>query len=135
MNTTYFLQLVAGNIFHSKPTPSVPTIYYIGLSKTEPNIQGTHVTEPSGGGYARVAIRGSDLTEPTTSGRITNINTIVFPEATGSWGTVTHYVIYDAAAGGHLLMYGALMEPCAVSNGADVAFRVGALTLTVANQT
>lgn len=40
MNTKYFLNLVAGNVFRSKETPAIPTKYYIGLSKTEPNETG-----------------------------------------------------------------------------------------------
>ena len=43
MNTKYFLNLVAGNVFRSKETPAIPTKYYIGLSKTEPNETGGNV--------------------------------------------------------------------------------------------
>ena len=32
MNTTYFLNLVSGNVFGSKKTPAVPEKYYLGLS-------------------------------------------------------------------------------------------------------
>ena len=33
MNTTYFLNCVAGNLFHTKNNPAIPAEYYIGLSK------------------------------------------------------------------------------------------------------
>ena len=63
MNTKYFLNLVAGNVFRSKETPAIPTKYYIGLSKTEPNETGGNVTEPeTAAGYARVEL--NSLGEP-----------------------------------------------------------------------
>ncbi len=32
MNTTYFLNCAAGNIFNTKTSPALPKTYYIGLS-------------------------------------------------------------------------------------------------------
>ena len=40
MNTTYFLNCVAGNVFGSKADPAIPQHYYVGLSTTEPSIDG-----------------------------------------------------------------------------------------------
>ena len=54
MNTTYFLNLVSGNVYGTKKTPAVPETYYIGLSSTAPSDDGTNVTEPATGGYQRV---------------------------------------------------------------------------------
>ena len=36
MNTTYFLNLVSGNVFGSKKSPAIPEKYYLGLSSTAP---------------------------------------------------------------------------------------------------
>ena len=132
MNTTYFLNLVAGNVFQSKTNPGIPTTYYVGLSTTAPTVSGSNVTEPAGGGYERVPVTGSDFNVPS-SGTVTNKNTIVFPDSITSWGTVTHYLIYDAASGGHLLMYGALSTSQSVDGGVAVALRAGALSLGVFN--
>ena len=53
MTTTYFLNLAAGNIYRTKETPAIPTEYWIGLSTTAPNLNGTNVSEPVGSaGYA-----------------------------------------------------------------------------------
>ena len=46
MNTTYFLNCVAGNVFGSKADPAIPQHYYVGLSTTEPSIDGSNVSEP-----------------------------------------------------------------------------------------
>ena len=108
MNTKYFLNLVAGNVFRSKETPAIPTKYYIGLSKTAPNETGGNVTEPeTAAGYARVEL--NSLGEPV-DGLVTNQQAINFNESTNGWGTVTHFVVYDSneVGAGNLLMYGAL---------------------------
>ena len=104
MNTTYFTNCVAGNLYGTKDDPAIPTSYYIGLSTTAPNIGGTNVTEPStSAGYARVQL--TNLSQPS-AGVVTNQSAINFNESTSSWGTITHFVIYDSSVvgDGNLLM-------------------------------
>ncbi len=102
MTTTYFLNAIMGNVFHSKTDPALPSSMYVGLSTTAPGLDGSNVTEPQTGGYARVEI--SNLSEPV-DGEIYNQDSIEFPEATEDWGTVTHYVVFDSMSSGNLLMY------------------------------
>lgn len=131
MNTTYFLNLVAGNVLKTKTTPAIPSKYYIGLSSTSPSMDGTGVTEPSSSGaYARVELSG--LSEPA-SGVVTNSAEIAFDESTASWGTVTHFVIYDAKTGGNLLMYGPLSSNRTVEAGTLMVVRPNSLSLSVIN--
>lgn len=133
MNTTYFLNCVAGNLFRSKTNPAIPAAYYIGLSKTAPSIDGTGVSEPpTEGGYERVRL--SNLSEPT-DGVVTNTATINFEESTANWGTVTHFVIYDALAvgTGNLLMYGELSTPRSVETATIMTIKEGYLKLSVQN--
>lgn len=49
MNTTYFLNLVSGNVFGSKKTPALPEKYYLGLSSAAPALDGSGVVEPGEG--------------------------------------------------------------------------------------
>ena len=130
MNTTYFLNMVMGNVFKTKTSPALPANYYIGLSSTTPTTSGTGVTEPSGGAYARVQM--TNMSQPN-NGVITNTAAITFPESTGSWGTLTHYVVYDAATGGNLLFYGALANSRTVDISTTIAFKVGEFTITLEN--
>ena len=46
MNTTYFLNCAAGNIFNTKTSPALPKTYYIGLSTSAPAINGTGFLSP-----------------------------------------------------------------------------------------
>ena len=106
-----------------------PTIY-VGLSTADPLDDASGLAEPSGGGYARVATSGPDWTV-ASGGANSNANAITFPTATGSWGTVTHFALFDAATGGNMLSYGSLSVPKAISSGDDAEFYVGDLDNTL----
>ena len=131
MNTTYFLNCASGNLFGTKKSPAIPTKYFIGLSTTAPNVSGANVNEPStSAGYARVEL--TMLSEPT-AGVVTNNQAINFNESTASWGTITHFVIYDSGTGGNLLMYGALSTPRVVETATIMTIKEGYLTLSTQN--
>ena len=131
MNTTYFLNQVMGNLFKTKETPALPSEYYIGLSSTAPNISGGNVTEPlSNSGYKRVKLES--LSEPA-DGVITNEQAISFDESTANWGTMSHFVIYDALEAGNLLMYDTLSTPRNVEAATIVTIKANSLTLTLSN--
>ncbi len=129
MNTTYFLDLVAGNVFGSKKSPALPATYFIGLSTTAPSADGTNVTEPdSSVGYAREEI--TNLTEPE-GGIVKNQHPITFSESSGSWGTITHYGVFDQKENGNLLMYGEVDPPRVVDVGTTMTIKDGVLQLFV----
>lgn len=135
MNTNYFLNCVAGNVFGTKTDPAIPTTYYIGLSTTTPNTNGSGVDEPStDAGYARVQL--TTLSEPL-DGVVTNSQAINFNESTASWGTITHFVIYDSPTvdSGNLLMYGKLSTPRSVETATIMTIKEGYLKLSAQNPT
>jgi len=53
---------------------------------------------------------------------------IVFPEATGGWGEVTHFFVAD---GTNILGYGELEVPRTVLEGQEVRFEEQALQVTL----
>lgn len=111
MNTTYFKNLIMGNVFRTSTGTSLPTNMYIGLSSTAPNAAGENVTEPSTVGTAYTRVQLSSLSAPT-NGVISNTSAINFPESLSDWFPAAtpaqYYVIYDAQTGGNLLMYNQL---------------------------
>jgi len=133
MNTTYFLNCTAGNLFGTKKDPAIPEKYYIGLSLTKPNVNGTNVTEPSeSAGYRRVEL--TSLSEPS-SGVVTNQYSINFEESTSAWGTIAYFVIFDSEAvgSGNLLMYGDLTTARTVEAATIMTIKEGYLTLSAQN--
>lgn len=106
-----------------------PTIY-VALSTADPTDDGSGAAEPSGNGYARVETAGADW-DASSGGATANANAITFPEASGSWGTVTHFALYDAATNGNMLAHGALDSSAAVSSGETPRFSAGELDVTL----
>lgn len=83
---------------------------YIGLSTTQPSVDGTGVTEPSASaGYKRVAASGGSFV--SNNGMISNTNYIYFPEATSSWGTVTHICVFSGTGSSAQLRYFGELSP------------------------
>ena len=64
MNTTYFKNIIMGNVFRTATGTALPTTYYIGLSSTAPTAEGTNVTEPSGSGTGYRRVQLTSLTTP-----------------------------------------------------------------------
>ena len=103
-----------------------PATLDVGLSSTDP---ASSVTEPSGGGYARVSVANTDASWPDASGRAkSNATTVTFPTATVAWGVVGWFVLY---AGTTLLAHGALDSAVSVDVGDTASFAAGALMVMV----
>lgn len=114
---------------------SAPTIY-VALSSTTPAEDGTNVTEPSGGSYARVATASTDWNAATLAdpSLVDNANKISFPTATADWlsgANFTHVALYDAASAGNYLGSGALNTAKPVLNGDTPEFAAGVLDVTL----
>lgn len=111
---------------------AAPATLYLGLSTTTPTDAGGNITEPSGGSYARVAVTNNTTNWPTTTtGEKANGAAFAFPQATASWGTVTHLAIYDAETDGHVLCLAELSSPKAVESGDTLSFPIGSIVITL----
>lgn len=104
-----------------------PTNIYVALSTADPTDSGSGVAEPAGSGYARTAC---NVWDAAASREASNTSAVTFPAATGSWGTITHWALFDASTGGNMLAYGSLSVSNAVVNGNVVSFAAGQLSLT-----
>jgi len=106
-----------------------PTIY-VGLSTADPTDDSSGLAEPSGGSYTRVSTVGADW-NVASGGAIANANDITFPEATGNWGTITHFALFDAASAGNMLAHGSLSASKAIGSGDTAKFAAGDLDVTL----
>lgn len=107
-------------------SPTRPTAWYVALFTTDPTDAGTG-TEVSGGSYARTAV-----TFTVSGDTASNSGAVEFPEATGSWGTITHIGIYDASTSGNLIAHAALTASKAIASGDILRFPIGDLDVTLA---
>jgi hypothetical protein len=104
-----------------------PSAVYLALYTSDPT-DADSGTEVSGTSYARQSITFG----APSNGVTTNSAAIEFPQAGGSWGTVTHVGIRDASSAGNLLYHTVLDASKTIATG-DV-FRVasGSLSVTLA---
>jgi hypothetical protein len=103
-----------------------PTSWYIGLFTSDPTDTGAAGTEVSGGSYARTSASF------TISGNeATNSASIEFPEATGSWGTITHIGVMDASSGGNMIVHSALSTSKTIASGDVFRINAGDLDITL----
>lgn len=134
--TTYLDKSLVDSVF-GDTAYAVPATLYVALSTTTPTQAGASFTEPSGSGYARVAVAnstanfGAAATQPATGYEVVNAVALAFPAATGAWGTVTYFGVFDAATGGNLLAYGALTTAQTIASGDTASFAASALTITL----
>lgn len=117
-----------------KTAYTLPTVY-LALSSSTPVAAGTGVTEPSSGGYARVALgTGTTTFSAAASGSITNSAAITFPTATADWAsgsTMTYGVLYDASTAGNMLGFGTLTVAKNVLNGDTCSIAIGGIVITL----
>lgn len=102
-----------------------PTSWYLALYTSAPGEAGGG-TEVSGGGYARQSV-----TFTVSGNEATNSGAIEYPTATGSYGTVTHVGVFDAASGGNLIAYAALATSKAIDTGDVLRVPAGDLDITL----
>lgn len=124
-----------------------PTNLYIGLFTAAPSDTGGG-TEVSGSSYARVDAGASSTTvwaatngattttNPSsgTGGTTSNNAALAFPTPSGSWGTVTHFGIFDASTSGNLLFWAALtVSETVTGSTTPISFAISALTCQIDN--
>lgn len=128
MSKSDYLENAILNHMFGGPDYVRPATVYIALYTAAPTDAGGG-TEVSGGSYARVAVTNNATNFPAASGGSkSNGTAITFVTPTGSWGTVTHFGIFDAASAGNLLRYGALSVSKTVDPGDQISFPPGDLS-------
>lgn len=111
---------------------SAPGTLYLGLFTAAPSDSGGG-TEVSGNGYARKAVTNNTTNWPNASGGSKAVGAAQeFAAANGgSWGTITHFGIFDASSAGNLLAWGALTASKAIADADVFRFDAGNITITL----
>ena len=106
---------------------TAPTTVYVALYTSDPTDADTG-TECSGTSYARQSVTFSSPSNGATS----NSAAVEFPQAGGSWGTITHIGIRDASTAGNLLYHTALDASKTIATGDVFRIAAGSLSVTLA---
>ena len=108
---------------------TMPTLY-TGYSTAEPLGDASGLAEPGSGGYAREVTAAGDWTS-ASGGATDNANKITHDVATGSQGTITWLVAFDALTGGNMIGASALDTSKTIGTGDTPTFPIGAFNFTL----
>jgi hypothetical protein len=100
-------------------------------------------TEVTGNNYSRASLgaslanwagtqsAGSTTASSGTGGISSNNSAINFATPSGTWGTVTHWGLFDAVSAGNMWICAALTTSKTINSGDTVSFATAALTVTI----
>jgi hypothetical protein len=132
---TDFLENALINHLFRGTAYTAPATWFVSLhtSACSDAAAGTEVT---GGAYARVGVASGAGTWAAVSagnGTTSNVSVITYPTPSASWGTVTHFALYDAASAGNQLICQSLTTSKLINSGDTVSFAPGTLTIQIDN--
>ena len=113
-----------------------PTDIYLSLHTADPTEDGSGAECANANNYSRTTM-SSMFTTAAASRVISNDGLITCPLASGSWGTVSHWGIWDSGTwgGGNLLCYGAFSASKAVGSGQTPKIAIGEIDISVPTHT
>lgn len=122
--TDYLEHALIDCVLRNVPYTPSETIY-LGLHTESPGESGTGI-EVAGGDYARQQIAFG----APANGSTTNSNDVLFPVATASWGSISHFALWDAGIAGNVLLYGAFTQVKQIEAGDQFKVAAGNMTVT-----
>lgn len=128
MNSTYWLNKIMDTMYTSATTE-----FWVGLSSTMPAQDGTGVSEPTGGNYARVQI--AEFTDPV-DGTIKNVSALEFNRSSAVWfdsdNKARYWVLFDGStSAATLLSSGELDEAKTIESNTSITIAAETLSITL----
>lgn len=115
------------DVLGANATFTAPSNVYLGLSTGSLGDDNSG-TELTGNNYSRVSVSFG----AAATGTMSNDAAIEFAAATGSWGSVSHWGLYDAASSGNLLVHGSFTTAKTIGSGDVLKVATGDLDITAA---
>ncbi|MBV1858217.1 MAG: hypothetical protein KUG77_07380, partial [Nannocystaceae bacterium] len=111
--------------------PTAPTTLYVAVSTASPDEDGMSIAEPAAvDGYARVAVTFGGIVQGADAATMSNDIELAFGPATGDWGDVSHFAVFDALTAGNMIRHAALSAPVTINSGDSATFSAGALIIS-----
>lgn len=123
-----YLELKVLDHILSTTAYTMPTGIYLALA-TGSFGEDASGTELSGSAYAR---QGDVAFAAASGGTTSNSANIEFPAATGSWGSVAYWALFDASSSGNMLIHGAFSAAKTIATGDILRINAGDLDITAA---
>ena len=114
-------------VFMGLTAYTMPTDIDVGLWTADPGASDPPAAgEVSHGSYSRQSTDpGTDWEQVGGAGIVKNATIISFGTATGSWGTVKWFVLFDTTSGSVFICSGRLDDDYVIGNGNAVSFQIG----------
>lgn len=129
--TTYSEEQIVDWLVGGVDVAPAPANIYVALHTSDPGESPDGTTEVDSGTYtySRVStIAGTDWNQPSVD-KFENSVEIEFPEASNTWGTISHFSLWDGSADSdNALAKSALDSARTVESGDAPVFRVGNLS-------
>jgi len=129
----YFESLILNHWLRNTAFTS-PTSTWLALFTATDGLETNAPTaEVTGGAYARLEIGGAtgrSYTAPV-NGLTTNGQAWEFPQASASWGIISHVAAMSALTGGNVFAHTALTTPTSIGAGDIARFNSGIITITL----
>jgi hypothetical protein len=100
---------------------------YVSLHTASPTETGAVGELAVANGYAREAM----AFDAHSGGSGGNSGTVTFTASGGSWGSITHFAIWDASSGGNALLWSVLDSSRTVNDGDSLEFAAASVTVTI----
>lgn len=128
MNSTLWLNRIMTQMYTTNSAT-----FYVGLSSTMPAQDGTGVSEPTGGNYARVAI--GTFSAPF-NGTVRNLYALEFNRSTAVWfdsdNKAKYWVLFDGnTTEANLLSAGELDEAKTIESNTSITIAAETLSITL----
>ena len=131
-NFSTYLEQEIVNFLKGTDVDTAPTSLLLALSTADPLDDKSGIAEPSAMGYARKTIALGSLSSVNSTGTTVSGPTsdTIFGPASGSWGSITHWAIFENA-GTNMLFHGEITTPKTISSGDSFVVNANALTIIV----
>jgi hypothetical protein len=127
--STYLANALLDHVFKNTAYTQ-PTHIYLALSTANPTDTGSGLAEPSENNYSRTQF---DTWNTASGGHIDNNGVITCPQASGSWGAISHTALTDngTRAAGNVLIYSTLGTTRNIGTNDTATYASGALDITM----
>jgi hypothetical protein len=117
------------NAFLNNISPTLPSRLFLALYLTNPTDAdiGTEISTTGGTEYSRQPIAFGTVSGNTCASSVD----VVFGPAGTNWGTINYAALRDDITAGNLLFYGPLTIARFVSNGDNLKFLTGNVTVQI----